>query len=145
MLTKDDIKNIIPHRDPFLLIDEVTELEPGKRVVAVKHVNEEEYYFKGHFPGQPVMPGVLQVEALAQAGAVCVLSLPEHKGKIAYFAAIDRVKFRGMVTPGDELRLEVELGNLRSRGGKGVAAAYKGDKLVCSCEITFMFSAGSAD
>jgi 3-hydroxyacyl-[acyl-carrier-protein] dehydratase len=140
MLTKEDIKTIIPHRDPFLLIDEVTELEPGKRVVAIKRVSEEEYYFKGHFPGQPVMPGVLQIEALAQAGAVCVLSLPEHKGKIAYFAAIDRAKFRGMVTPGDELRLEVELGNLRSRGGKGVAAAYKGDKLVCSCEITFMFS-----
>jgi 3-hydroxyacyl-[acyl-carrier-protein] dehydratase len=140
IMNKEEIKAVIPHREPFLLIDEVTELEPGKRVVALKHVSADEYYFKGHFPDQPVMPGVLQVESLAQAGAVCVLSLPEHRGKIAYFGAIDRVKFRGMVVPGDELRLEVNLENLRSRGGKGIAAAYKGDKLVCSCEITFMFS-----
>jgi 3-hydroxyacyl-[acyl-carrier-protein] dehydratase len=138
-LDKEGIKDIIPHREPFLLIDEVTELDPGKRVVAVKCVSEDEYYFRGHFPGKPVMPGVLQVEALAQAGAVCVLSLPEYRGKIAYFGAIDRVKFRGMVTPGDELRLEVELESVRSRGGRGRAEAFKGDKLVCSCELTFMF------
>jgi 3-hydroxyacyl-[acyl-carrier-protein] dehydratase len=139
-LDKDGIKDIIPHREPFLLIDEVVELEPGKRVVAIKRVSGDEYYFKGHFPGKPVMPGVLQVESLAQAGAVCVLSLPEHKGKIAYFGAIDRVKFRGMVEPGDELRLEMELESVRSRGGKGNGKAYKEGKLICSCELTFMFA-----
>jgi 3-hydroxyacyl-[acyl-carrier-protein] dehydratase len=138
-LDRDGIKEIIPHREPFLLIDEIEELEPGRKVVAIKRVSEDEYYFKGHFPGKPVMPGVLQVESLAQAGAVCVLSLPEHRGKIAYFGAIDRVKFRGMVSPGDELRLEVELESVRSRGGKGKAAAYKDGKVVCSCELTFMF------
>ncbi|MDR0596255.1 MAG: 3-hydroxyacyl-ACP dehydratase FabZ, partial [Clostridiales Family XIII bacterium] len=135
VLNKEEIKAIIPHREPFLLIDEVTELVPGERVAAVKRVSADEYYFQGHFPGKPVMPGVLQVEALAQAGAVCVLSLPEHQGKLAYFGAIDRVKFRGVVEPGDELRLEVELSGLRSRGGKGTAAAYKDGKLVCSCEL----------
>jgi 3-hydroxyacyl-[acyl-carrier-protein] dehydratase len=139
-MNKEEIKKIIPHREPFLLIDEVTELKPGKSVVALKRVSADEYYFKGHFPEQPIMPGVLQIEALAQAGAVAVLSMPEHKGKIAYFAAIDRAKFRGMVVPGDELKLVVELSSIRSRGGKGSAAAYKGDKLVCSCEITFMFN-----
>jgi 3-hydroxyacyl-[acyl-carrier-protein] dehydratase len=139
ILDIEGIKEIIPHREPFLLIDEVVELEPGRRVVALKHVSGEEYYFKGHFPGNPVMPGVLQVESLAQAGAVCVLSLPEHRGKIAYFGAIDRVKFRGVVSPGDELRLEVELESVRSRGGKGKAVAYKDGKVVCSCELTFMF------
>jgi 3-hydroxyacyl-[acyl-carrier-protein] dehydratase len=140
ILDKEGIKDIIPHREPFLLIDEIVELDPGVRVVAIKRVSSDEYYFKGHFPGNPVMPGVLQVESLAQAGAVCVLSLPEHKGKTAYFGAIDRVKFRGMVTPGDELRLEVDLEAVRARGGKGKAAAYKGDKLICSCELTFMFA-----
>jgi 3-hydroxyacyl-[acyl-carrier-protein] dehydratase len=139
-LDKDEIKEIIPHREPFLLIDEVVELEPGKRVVAIKRVSSDEYYFKGHFPGNPVMPGVLQVEALAQAGAVCVLSLAEHRGKTAYFGAIDRVKFRGMVKPGDELRLEVALESVRARGGKGKAEAFKDGKLICSCELTFMFA-----
>ncbi|MDR0852477.1 MAG: 3-hydroxyacyl-ACP dehydratase FabZ [Clostridiales Family XIII bacterium] len=140
-LNRRQIEEILPHRDPFLLIDEVIELIPGEKAVAIKHVRADEYYFEGHFPENPVMPGVLQIEALAQAGAVAVLSLPENRGKIAYFAAIDKAKFRGMVVPGDELRLEVVLENLRSRGGKGKAVAYKEGKLVCECEITFMFSA----
>jgi 3-hydroxyacyl-[acyl-carrier-protein] dehydratase len=139
-LDLEQIKEILPHREPFLLIDEIVELVPGERAVALKHVKADEYYFKGHFPGNPVMPGVLQIEALAQAGAVAVLSMPEHKGKIAYFTSVDKAKFRGMVQPGDELRLEVRLENLRSRAGKGKAVAYKDDKVVCECEIMFMFS-----
>jgi 3-hydroxyacyl-[acyl-carrier-protein] dehydratase len=139
-LNLDEIKEILPHREPFLLIDEVVELVPGERVVAIKRVRADEYYFEGHFPGNPVMPGVLQIEALAQAGAVAVLSMPEHKGKIAYFTSVDMAKFRGMVQPGDELRLEVTLESLRSRAGKGRAVAYKDEKIVCECEIMFMFS-----
>ncbi|MBS1473756.1 MAG: 3-hydroxyacyl-ACP dehydratase FabZ, partial [Massilimaliae sp.] len=109
LLNQEQIKEIIPHRDPFLLIDEVLEMEPGVRVVARKHLKEDEYWFKGHFPGQPVQPGVLTIEMLAQAGAVCALSVPENKGKIAFFAGIDKAKFRGVVKPGDTMTLEVEI------------------------------------
>lgn len=137
LLNKEQIKEIIPHRDPFLLIDEITELEEGKKVVAVKYVREEEYYFQGHFPQEKVMPGVLIVEALAQAGAVAILSMTEHKGKIAYFGGIKEAKFRQKVVPGDCLRLEVTLDRLRSRAGTGKAVAYLGDKLACQCEIMF--------
>ncbi|MDR0886571.1 MAG: 3-hydroxyacyl-ACP dehydratase FabZ [Clostridiales Family XIII bacterium] len=142
VLNKQQIEEILPHRDPFLLIDEVEELFPGERVVAIKHVNIDEYYFKGHFPQEPVMPGVLIVEALAQTGAVGVLSLEANKGKIAYFGGIDKAKFRDKVVPGDTLRLDVVLDKVKSRGGKGQATAYKvtpdGDKVACTCEIMFM-------
>ena len=141
LLNKEQIEEIIPHRDPFLLIDEIEELEVGKRVVAIKRVSADEYYFKGHFPQEPVMPGVLIVEALAQTGAVGVLSMPENKGRIAYFGGIENAKFRDKVVPGDVLKLEVNLEKIRSRGGKGTAVAYKEDKVACSCEILFMFSA----
>ena len=107
-LNLEQIKEIIPHRDPFLLIDEVTELEPGVRATALKHLTGEEYWFKGHFPQKPVQPGVLMLEMLAQTGAVCALSLPENRGRIAYFGGLDKVKFRNMVFPGDTLKLEVE-------------------------------------
>ncbi|MDR2610392.1 MAG: 3-hydroxyacyl-ACP dehydratase FabZ [Clostridiales Family XIII bacterium] len=137
-LTKEQIQEVIPHREPFLLIDEVTELEPGRRVVAVKNVSADEYYFAGHFPQEKVMPGVLIVEALAQAGAVCVLSLPENKGRIAYFGGIKEAKFRDKVVPGDVLRLEVEIDNLRSRAGTGIGRAVKDGKVCCSARITFM-------
>ena len=139
MLDKEQIKEILPHREPFLLIDEILELEPGKRTVALKQVSEDEYYFKGHFPGQPVMPGVLILESLAQAGAAAVLSLPANKGKIAFFSSIKEAKFRGMVKPGDELRLEAELIKLRSRAGVGLGKAYVDGKLVAECEFMFMF------
>lgn len=139
MLNQEQIKEIIPHRDPFLLIDEILELEPGKRAVGMKHVRLEEDYFRGHFPGQPVMPGVLILESLAQVGAVAVLCLPENKGKIAFFGGVKEAKFRGMVQPGDDLRLEAELIKLRSRAGVGSGKAYVGDKLVCECEFMFMF------
>ena len=135
-LNKEQIKEIIPHREPFLLIDEIVEMEEGKRVVAMKYVNADEYYFEGHFPQEKVMPGVLIVEALAQAGAVA-----EHRGKIAYFGGIKEAKFRQKVFPGDTLRLEVELNRLRSKAGYGKATAYLGDKVACQCEIMFAIGA----
>ncbi len=136
-LNLEQIKEIIPHRDPFLLIDKVIELEPGVRAVAEKHLTGEEYWFKGHFPQEPVQPGVLMIEMLAQTGAVCALSLPENKGKIAYFGGIDKAKFRSKVVPGDTLRLEVEI--IRSRGSVGVgkAVATVGGKKVVTAELTF--------
>ena len=115
ILNREQIQEIIPHRDPYLLIDEIVEMEIGKRVVAIKYVKEEEYYFKGHFPQEQVMPGVLIVEALAQAGAVALLSMEAHRGKIAYFGGIKEAKFRQKVFPGDTLRLEVELDRMRSK------------------------------
>jgi len=138
LMDREQIKGIIPHREPFLLVDEVLELEAGKRIVALKYVRAEEYYFEGHFPQEKVMPGVLQIEALAQAGAVAILSVPENRGKIAYFGGIKDAKFRQKVTPGDCLRLEVTLERVRSRAGTGRAEAYVGGKLACRCEIMFM-------
>lgn len=137
ILNKEQIKEIIPHRDPFLLIDEIIEMEQGKRVVAIKYVRAEEYYFEGHFPQEKVMPGVLIVEALAQAGAVAILSMEEHRGKIAYFGGIKEAKFRQKVVPGDCLRLEVTLDRLRSKSGSGKAIAYLDNKIACQCDIMF--------
>lgn len=136
-LSREQIQEIIPHRDPFLLVDEVLELEPGKRVVAVKRVRPDEYYFEGHFPQEKIMPGVLIVEALAQAGAVAVLSLEENKGKIAYFGGIQEAKFREKIVPGDTLRLEVTMERLRATAGIGSAVAMKEGKAACSCRLTF--------
>ena len=112
---------ILPHRHPFLLIDTIEELEPGVRAVGRKNVTFNEPYFAGHFPGNPVMPGVLIMEALAQTGAVAILSLPEHRGKTAYFAGIDKAKFKQMVRPGDTLELETTI--IRSKGPVGVGEA----------------------
>jgi len=139
LMNKEQIKEIIPHREPFLLVDEVLELEEGKRIVALKYVEAEEYYFEGHFPQEKIMPGVLRIESLAQAGAIAVLSTPEHKGKMAYFGGIKDAKFPNKVAPGDCMRLEVTLERLRSKSGTGIAVAYVGDKIVCKCEIMFMF------
>jgi 3-hydroxyacyl-[acyl-carrier-protein] dehydratase len=136
-LSREQIKEIIPHRDPFLFLDEVVELVPGQRVVALKHVRPEEPHFEGHFPGQPIMPGVLIVEALAQAGAVAALSLPENRGKLVLFAGIDGVRFKRQVVPGDTLRLEVEMTKSRGAIGKAEAKATVDGKLACKAELTF--------
>lgn len=133
----NEIKEILPHRYPFLLIDRVISID-GNKIVAIKNVTANENYFQGHFPIEPVMPGVLIIEALAQTGAVAILSKDEFKGKIAYFAGIDKAKFRRKVVPGDTLRLEVELTKLRGRAGVGYGIAYVDDKKVCEGELTFM-------
>ena len=140
LLNKEQIKEIIPHRDPFLLIDEVLELEPGVRAVATKYLRPDEDWFRGHFPQAPVQPGVLTIEMLAQTGAVCVLSRPENKGKLAFFAGIDKARFRGQVLPGDTLRLEMEMNKNRGSVGIGKAVAYVGDKRVVTAELTFALS-----
>lgn len=133
-----EIMEIIPHRYPFLLIDKVIEIEEGKKIVAIKNVTMNEQFFQGHFPIEPVMPGVLIIEAMAQAGACAILSMEEYKGKIAYFGAINNAKFRDKVVPGDTLRLEVELLKLKKVAGIGKGVAYVGDKKVAEAEFTFM-------
>jgi 3-hydroxyacyl-[acyl-carrier-protein] dehydratase len=136
-LGRREIEAIIPHREPFLLLDEIVELVPGSRVVARKRVREDEWYLAGHFPGRPIMPGVLMVEALAQAGAVAVLSEEENRGKLALFAGIDEVRFKRIVEPGDELELTCELERLRGPLGRGKATATVGGELAVRGVLTF--------
>ena len=132
-----EIEQILPHREPFLLLDEVVELEPGVRVVARKRVREDEWYLAGHFPGRPIMPGVLMVEAMAQAGAVAALSAEENRGKLALFAGIDDVRFKRIVGPGDELELTCELERVRGPVGRGKAKATVGGELAVRGTLTF--------
>ena len=134
---REGIEAIIPHRDPFLLVDEVLELEPGVRCVARKTVRAEEWYLAGHFPERPVMPGVLMVEGLAQAGALAVLSLEENRGKLALFAGIDDVRFKRIVEPGDELIYECSLEAVRGPIGRGKARATVDGKLAVRGTLTF--------
>jgi len=134
---REDIENIIPHREPFLLIDKVIDTEPAKRIQAIKYVRREEYYFKGHFPSDPIMPGVLIVEAIAQAGAVSLLMLPENKGKLVLFAGIDKARFKKIVRPGDELVIEVEMENFRRNIGKAKGRAMVGGDIACTVDIMF--------
>lgn len=136
-LNSNQIQEIIPHRYPFLLIDRVLELEPGIRCKAIKNVSANEMQFVGHFPQEHVMPGVLMVEALAQTGAVIILSLEENKGKIAYFAGIDKCKFKRKVIPGDTLTLEVEITKKRGPIGYGTATAKVNGELAVSAELKF--------
>ncbi len=131
------IRRIIPHRYPFLLVDQIHELEPGKRAVGVKNVTANEPFFQGHFPEYPVMPGVLIVEAIAQVGAVTLLSLEEYAGQIALFAGINNVRFKRQVKPGDTLKLVVELGQLRRNIGTGTGIATVDGVVACKGEFMF--------
>ncbi|HHW06275.1 MAG TPA: 3-hydroxyacyl-ACP dehydratase FabZ [Clostridia bacterium] len=137
MLDNREIQQIIPHRYPFLLVDRIVELAEGKRAVGIKNVTVNEPFFMGHFPGYPVMPGVLIMEALAQVGAVALLKMPEFQGKLAFLAGLENVRFRRQVVPGDVLRLEVELTKLKGRVGKGLGRAYVGEELAAEGEILF--------
>ncbi len=138
MLTTKEIMDIIPHRHPFLLVDKIEELEPGKRAVGYKSVTFNEPYFAGHFPGEPVMPGVLQIEACAQVGAVAILAMEENKGKTAYFGGINNARFRQKVVPGDVLKLECEIIKQKGPLGVGNATASVDGKVVLTAELTFM-------
>ncbi len=137
MLNKEDIKKIIPQRDPFLMIDEIESYIPGESAVAYKNVNKNEWYFKGHFPGNPIMPGVLIAESLAQTGAVAILSMEENKGKNALFGGIDKMRFKKQVIPGDKLKLEVKIIKRKGPIGVGEAIASVNEKIVAKGELTF--------
>lgn len=137
MLDIKGIMEIIPHRNPFLLIDKIEELEPGEKAIGYKNVTMNENFFQGHFPGEPVMPGVLIVEALAQTGAVAILSLDEYKGKIAYFAGINNLRFKRKVIPGDTLKLEVEITKRKGPIGIGSAKATVEGQIAVTGELTF--------
>lgn len=135
-----EIQNILPHRYPFLLVDRILEVEEGKRAVGIKNVTVNEPFFQGHFPGNPIMPGVLILEAMAQVGAVAVLNMEQNKNKLAMFAGIDKARFKRPVVPGDQLRMEVELVKVKGSIGKGKGSAYVGDELAAEAELMFVLT-----
>ncbi|WIV12125.1 3-hydroxyacyl-ACP dehydratase FabZ [Proteiniborus sp. MB09-C3] len=137
MLNNIEIQNIIPHRYPFLLVDKIIELEEGKKAIGIKNVTINEPFFQGHFPNNPLMPGVLIVEAMAQVGAVAVMTLEENKDKLAVFAGIDDVRFKKQVRPGDTLKMEVELISMRRGIGKAEAVAYVDGEVACKGTLMF--------
>ncbi len=137
MLDIKQIQEILPHRYPFLLVDRIEEVEFGKRAVGLKNVTMNEPFFQGHFPGHPVMPGVLIMEALAQVGAVAILGMEENKGKIALFAGLDKVRFRRPVVPGDQLIMEVEITKMRGNIGKGQGKALVNGEIAAQGELMF--------
>jgi len=132
-----EIKDTIPHRYPFLLVDKVTEIVEGERVVGYKNVTINEPFFQGHFPDYPVMPGVLIIEALAQVGAVAMLGMEENKGKIGFLAGVDKCRFKRQVVPGDQLKLEVEITRIKGPIGKGKGTATVNGEIACQAEIMF--------
>lgn len=137
MLESQEIQDIIPHRYPFLLVDRIIELDKGKRAVGIKNVSNGDAFFQGHFPGHPIMPGVLIIEALAQVGTVAILTMPEYEGYLGLFAGLDDVKFKKQVIPGDQLRLEVELVKLRKTFGVAKGRAYVGEDLAAEGTLKF--------
>ena len=137
MLESQEIQDIIPHRYPFLLVDRIIELDKGKRAVGIKNVSNGDSFFQGHFPGHPIMPGVLIIEALAQVGTVAILTMPEYEGYLGLFAGLDDVKFKKQVIPGDQLRLEVELVKLRKTFGVAKGRAYVGEDLAAEGTLKF--------
>lgn len=137
MMNIQEIQNILPHRYPFLLVDRIEEVEQGKKAVGIKNVSVNEPFFKGHFPGNPIMPGVLIVEAMAQVGGIAILSMEEYKDKLAVFAGIDGVRFRRQVVPGDTLRMEVELITIKRGIGKARAKATVDGQPACEGELMF--------
>lgn len=141
VLTTKEILDILPHRQPFMLVDTIEELVPGTKAVGKKCVTYNEPFFAGHFPGEPVMPGVLIIEALAQVGAVAILSMPENKGKLAFFGGIKEARFKGKVVPGDVLMMETEIIKMKGPIGVGSARAYVEGKLVAQAELTFAIGA----
>jgi len=138
MLDIKQIQEILPHRYPFLLVDRILSVEEGKKAVGIKNVSVNEPFFQGHFPGYPVMPGVLIIEAMAQVAAIAALKMPEFAGKIALFAGIDKARFRRQVFPGDQLRIEAEVLKLRGTVGKSYAAAYVGEEMAAEAEMMFV-------
>ena len=140
MLSATEIQNIIPHRFPMLLVDRIIELEPLKRAVGIKNVTINESFFLGHFPGEPVMPGVLLVEAMAQVAGIAMLHPEENRGKLAFFAGMDRVKFRRPVVPGDQVRMVAEITKLRGNMGKAWAESFVEGQLVAEGEFLFALS-----
>ena len=141
VLTTKEILDILPHRQPFMLVDTIEELVAGTKAVGKKCVTYNEPFFAGHFPGEPVMPGVLIIEALAQVGAVAILSMPENKGKLAFFGGIKEARFKGKVVPGDVLMMETEIIKVKGPIGVGSAKAYVEGKLVAQAELTFAIGA----
>jgi 3-hydroxyacyl-[acyl-carrier-protein] dehydratase len=138
MLDNKQIQEIIPHRYPFLLVDKILEIEAGKKAIGLKNISINEPFFQGHFPQKPIMPGVLIIEALAQVGAVAILSEERYKGQLVLFAGIDKARFRRQVFPGDQLILEVELKNLREKAGKGIGIATVDKERAVEAELFFL-------
>ena len=139
-----ELLEVMPHRYPFLLLDRILEVSPGEKAVGLKNVTINEPFFQGHFPGEPVMPGVMMIEALAQVGCAAILSAPEHRGKLVYFAGINKFRFKEVVRPGDQLILEIRLMQMRGSLGKGEGEIKVADKVVASGELMFAVSHSEA-